>query len=99
MFSIEEPEVYKKSRFELKSVSSIKIAGVNVLDFGVLMEDELLGQLCAVDRSVVPSRRKSFIVIRVKMSEKVNEGVFGEGLGKIEVIDNNVSVGDDAGHL
>lgn len=33
------------------------------------------------------------------VGEEVNEGAFGEGLAEGEVIDDDVGVGDDPGHV
>lgn len=33
------------------------------------------------------------------MREEVVEGMFGEGLAEVEIVDNNVGVGDQASHI
>ena len=54
--------------------------------------------MCAVDLSVVPFWGQPFIVISMKMSEKVFEGIFGKRFAEIEVIDHDIRMRDKSRH-
>lgn len=54
------------------------VMAVNVLDFGVLVEDEFFGLVGAMDLAVVPEGRQAFVMIGVKVGKEMDEGAFGE---------------------
>ena len=88
MFGIKEVE----NDFELIFVNLefyglVVVMAVNVLDFGVLVEDELFCLMGAMNLAVVPEGGKSFVMVGVEMGQEVNEGTFGKGFGKVEVVD------------
>lgn len=98
MLGIEHPEIHEQVWFYLQTLALVEGAGVNVLDFGILVKNELLGSFSAVDGSVIPQGRESLVVIRVEMCEKVDEGSLGEGFTEIEVVYDDVGVRDNPGH-
>ena len=81
-----------------QGVEPIVVVGADVLQFGVLAEDVLLGLVGAVDAAVVPKRREALVVVAVEVREEVVEGVLGEGLAEVEVVHDYVGVGDQASH-
>jgi hypothetical protein len=88
MFGIKEVE----NDFELIFVNLefyglVVVMAVNVLDFGVLVEDELFCLMGAMNLAVVPEGGKSFVMVRVEMGQEVDKGTFGKGFGKVEVVD------------
>lgn len=54
------------------------VMAVNVLDFGVLVEDEFFGLVGAMDLAVVPEGRQAFVMIGVKVGKEMDEGAFWE---------------------
>jgi hypothetical protein len=71
---------------------------MDVLQFGVFIDDELFGLVCGVYMSVVPQWGKSFVVIAVKMCEEVVEGAFGERFAEVEIVYDNICICNYARH-
>jgi hypothetical protein len=68
MFGIEEPKIDVQSRFDFQVLRLIEIAGIDILYFGILIQDELFSEVRAIDGTIVPKRRQSFIMVCMEMS-------------------------------
>lgn len=96
---VEERELDNQLLFDDgQLVGLVVVVGEDVLYLGVLAEDVLFGLVGAVNVAVVPERRKPLVVIAVEVREEVVEGVLREGLAEVEVVDDDVGVGDKASH-
>ena len=93
VFCIEEGKSdigYPLSYFQ--SVQFVVVIGMDVLQFGVFIDDEFFCLVCGVYVSVVPERGESFVVIAVKMCEEVVEGAFGERFAEVEIVYDNICI-------
>lgn len=52
--------------------------------------------MTTVDMSVIPKRREAFVVVTVEMGKEMLEGVPGKGFAEVEIVYDNICIGNYA---
>jgi hypothetical protein len=79
MFGVKKPKLDFQSIHNFNRVLLIAVVRMNVLDFGVFVQDEFFGLVGTVDGTVVPEGAQPLIMVGVEVGQKVVEGVLWKG--------------------
>ena len=91
MFGIKKGKLDVQVVFnQIQPVSFVVIVRIDPFEFGILVHNELLCLMCAVNISIIPKRTQSLIVIRMEMGQEMVESTSRKGLTEIEIIDHYV---------
>ena len=74
------------------------VVRMDILEFGILIEDEFFCLVCGVYVCVVPEGGESFVVVGVEVGEKVMEGALWKGFTEVEIVYDNICVCNYARH-
>ncbi len=88
MFGVKEvKEDFEFLWADFNFIGLVIVVTVDVLYFGVFVEDEHFSLVCAMYGAIVPKRGESFVMIRVKMGQEMDIRAFWKGFGKVKVVD------------
>lgn len=99
VFGIEKPEVNENAWFYLHSFLFVEIYCVDILNFGIFVDNESLCDVRTVDVSIVPQSRKALVMVWMKMSQKMDKSSLGERLTEIKIINDDVCVCNHPRHI
>jgi len=63
------------------------------------MHKKLFCLMRAMNISIVPERSNTLVMIRMKMSEKMMKSILGKRFTEIEIIDDDISIGNNSSHF